>query len=220
MTLSYTCPQQRPTRPSCTQRIIREPQGLAWPNVEGMFPTSDATRLQVSSSKGQRSVSPGPLMLTHIVCHIFRMASLQRQPASVTCVMTSKVKGQGHKVSWSVWALLAQWPTNRNRIVVVSPKLARGYPMTCAALRTSFKVKRSKVGVTGRLTQTHKMCDIFRTVRPKNFKLGMRMKVVDPHQRQVPWPPRLKVKVISSHRLYVSSLPLVNSGNKMLYLCH
>ena len=57
------------------------------------------------------------------------------------------------------------------------------YDMCCM---TSFKVKRSKVGVTGRLTQTHKMCDIFRTVRPKNFKLGMRMKVVDPHQRQVP----------------------------------
>ena len=33
------------------------------------------------------------------------------------------------------------------------------------------------------------------------------------------WPPRSKIKVISSHRLYVSYLP-VNSGNKMLYLCH
>ena len=29
---------------------------------------------------------------------------------------------------------------------------------------------------------------------------------------------RSKVKVISSHRLHVSSLPLLNSGNKMLYL--
>ena len=29
-----------------------------------------------------------------------------------------------------------------------------------------------------------------------------------------------KVKVISLHRLYVSSLPLLSSGNKMLYLCH
>jgi len=34
----------------------------------------DATRTPVSRSKGQRSGSPGPLMLTHIVHHIFRMA--------------------------------------------------------------------------------------------------------------------------------------------------
>ena len=31
---------------------------------------------------------------------------------------------------------------------------------------------------------------------------------------------RSKVKVTSSHRLYVSSLPLLNLRNKMLYLCH
>jgi len=42
----------------------------------------------------------------------------------------------------------------------------------------------------------------------------------DPYQRQAPWPPRSNVKVISSHRLYVSSMPLLNSENKMLYLCH
>jgi len=52
--------------------------------------------------------------------------------------------------------------------------------MTRATLRTSFTVKRSKIRVTGRLTQTHKMCDIFRTVRPKNFKVGVRMEVIDP----------------------------------------
>ena len=58
--------------------------------------------------------------------------------------------------------------------------------MTCATLRTSFKIKRSKVRVTGRLTQTHKMCHIFRTVRPKNFKVGVRMEDVNPYQRQAP----------------------------------
>jgi len=31
---------------------------------------------------------------------------------------------------------------------------------------------------------------------------------------------RSKVIVTTSHRLYVSSLPLLNSGNKMLCLCH
>ena len=141
----------------------------------------------------------------------------KRRFASATGAMTSNVKGQGHKVMWSVWA---QWPVNRKRIVVVSPTLAGGYPMTRATLRTSFKVKRSKVRVTGRITQTYKMCHIFRTVRPKNFKVGVRMENVDPHQRQAPWVPGSKVKVLSSHRLYVSSLPLLNSGNKMLYLCH
>jgi len=41
---------------------------------------------------------------------------------------TYKVKGQSHKTTWSVWVVLAQWPINRKRIVVVSPKLAKGYP--------------------------------------------------------------------------------------------
>jgi len=66
--------------------------------------------------------------------------------------------------------------------------------MTRATLRNRFKIKRSKVRVTGRLTQMHKMCYIFRTVRPKNFKVGLRMSSilfhwmddVDPHQRQAP----------------------------------
>jgi len=33
-----------------------------------------ATHTPVSKSNGQRSGSPGPLMLTHVMCHIFRMA--------------------------------------------------------------------------------------------------------------------------------------------------
>jgi len=41
---------------------------------EGRFPTLDATGIPVSRSKGHRSRSPGPLMLTHIVRHIFRIA--------------------------------------------------------------------------------------------------------------------------------------------------
>jgi len=59
------------------------------------------------------------------------------------------------------------------------------------------------------------MCHIFRTVRPKNFKAGVGIEDVDLHQRQAPWHPRLKIKVISSHHLYVSSLPLLHSENKM-----
>jgi len=53
--------------PPCTQRTIWEPKGLACWNFEGRFPTFYATSIPVSRSKGQRSRSPGPLMLTHIV---------------------------------------------------------------------------------------------------------------------------------------------------------
>ena len=67
----------------------------------------DATRIPVSRSKGQRSPSPGPLMLTHIVRHIIRAAYKLptwctdggRRPASATGAMTSKVKGQGRNVT-------------------------------------------------------------------------------------------------------------------------
>jgi len=51
--------------------------------------------------------------------------------------------------------------------------------MTRTTLHTSFKVKRSKIRVTGRLMQTHKMCHIFRTVRPKNFTVGVPMEDID-----------------------------------------
>ena len=63
-------------RPSVVyiQRIIQEPKGKECPNLEGRFPTFDATHIPVSRSKGQRSRSPGPLMLTHIVRYIFRTA--------------------------------------------------------------------------------------------------------------------------------------------------
>jgi len=109
------------------------------------------------------------------------------------------LQGQGHDVTWSVWAVSDQWPINGKRIVVVSPKLAGGYPMTHATLRTSLKVKRSKIKLTGWLTQTHKMCHISRTVTPKNFKVRVRMEDVDLIQRQAPWPQRLKVKITRSH---------------------
>ena len=57
--------------------------------------------------------------------------------------------------------------------------------MTRATLRTSFEIKSSKVKVTGQLTQTQKMCLIGRTIRSKNFKVGVRMEDVDPHQRKL-----------------------------------
>jgi len=71
------------------------------------------------------------------------------------------------------------------------PKFGRKVPHIGCESHTSFKVKRSKVRATGQLTQTHQICHIFRTVRPKNFKGGVGMEDVDPHQRRrAPWPPQ------------------------------
>jgi len=101
--------------------------------------------------------------------------------------MTSKVKGQGHVISSRnnsdrVGPVVHKSKTNSRNIT----KIGRRIPMTRATLRTSFKVKMSKVRVTDQLTQTHKMCHIFQTVKPKNFKVGVRMEDVNPHQRQAP----------------------------------
>jgi len=45
---------------------------------------------------------------------------------------------------------------------------------------------------------THIVRHNFRTARPTNFRLGTRMEDDDPHQPQVPGPPRSKVKVARS----------------------
>jgi len=74
-------------------------------------------------------------------------------------------------------------------------KFGRTVPHLWCDSHTSFKVKRSKVKVT-RLT--HIVRRIFRTARPTNFKLDVRMADDDPHQPQPPWPPRSKVKVARS----------------------
>jgi len=52
------------------------------------------------------------------------------------------------------------------------------------------------------------------------FVLGSLTKYQDTYDWQSQWLPWSKIKVISSHHLYVFSLPLLNSRNKVLYLCH
>jgi len=120
--------------------------------------------------QGQKvSITEG-LTQTHKMRHIFRTVKPKnfkcayggRRPASAASAMTSKVKGQDHKVTWYVWPV---WVILQNLHLV--------------------------------LWQTYK----------------------DAYYRQSRWSP--KSKVTSSHHLYVSIyLPLLNSGNKMLYLCH
>ena len=79
-----------------------------------MFPTFDATRTPVSMSKGQRSRSPGLLMLIHIVCrHIFRTARPTNFKLGIQMEDDDPHQPQAlwpprSKVKWSVSAVLAQ----------------------------------------------------------------------------------------------------------------
>jgi len=65
--------------------------------------------------------------------------------------MTSKVKDQGQVISLSRVDPMAHKSKTNSRSIT---KIGRRVPMTRTTLRTSFKVKRSNVRVTGRLTQT------------------------------------------------------------------
>jgi len=147
-------------------------------------------------------------MLTHIVCHLFRMLTPTNLKLGIRTTTTTRIShrrhgiqgqkssSQGHVISLSRVGPMADKSKTNSRSIT---KTGRRIPITRATLRTSFKVKRSKIRVTGRLTQAHNMCHIFRTAKPKKLKLCMRVEDIDPHQRQVPWPPRLKVKVTRSH---------------------
>ena len=57
------------------------------------------------------------------------------------------------------------------------------------------------------LMLTHIMCHIFRMARPTNFKLGIRIEDDDPHQPQVPQPPKSQVKVARSRDQSEPSCP-------------
>jgi len=82
------------------------------PNFGRKVPTLDATSTPVSRSKGQRSGSPGPLMLIHIVRHIFRMAWPMASPTNFKLQMSrishrrhnlqgERSRSQGHVISLS-----------------------------------------------------------------------------------------------------------------------
>ena len=99
---------------------------------------------------------------------------------TMTCVSCKCCDLQGHVISRSrVDPMAHKSKTNTGSRSIT--KIGRRVPHATATLRTSFKVR-----VTGRLTQTHKVCHIFRMVRPKNFKVSMPLEDVDPHQRQAP----------------------------------
>jgi len=79
-------------RPSHTWRIIREPKGLACPNLEGRFPTLDATRIPVSRSNGQRS---GLEADGAILCRPNLAATLLVTLLSANCQKTSVLEHFG-----------------------------------------------------------------------------------------------------------------------------
>jgi len=87
--------------------------------------------------KGQRSRSQDRLMLRPEVRHFFPSGKAYgdelhtwytdgaRSPASPTSAMTSKVKGQGGKVTWSVWELLDHYRrTKSHRNTKIGRKIA------------------------------------------------------------------------------------------------
>jgi len=113
-------------------------------------------------------------------------------------------RSQGHVISMSrVGPMAHKSKTNNCSITKVGRRVRwypMGYPRTLLpTFYTCYIAHQFQRQRPGRLTQTHKVCHIFRTVRPKNFKVSVLMEDVDPHERQAPWPPKLKIKVTKSH---------------------
>jgi len=88
-----------------------------------------------------------------------------RRPVSPSSATTSKVKGQGRKLRSPYDSC---WTISLERKVTETSKLMLRLPTPCTIKRTSFQVKRPP----GRLMLRSKVCHIFRTWRPTNFKLG------------------------------------------------
>jgi len=108
------------------------------------------------------------------------------------------------------------------------PNFGRKVPHFRCDSHTSFKVKsqRSKVKVTRPFNaDTHRAPYL---PNDKAYELqtwytdGWRRPASDTSLMRVKdklHKSKVEVTIMCSHRLYVSSLPLLNSGNKMLYLC-
>jgi len=157
---------------------MREPKSLACPNLEGRFLILGATRVPVSRSKGESSGSPGPLILTHIVRHIFWMARptnfklgtrMDDDPHQPQAPWSSRSKikvTRSRDQSEPCWPMLAQNETNSRSIAKIDRRVPRD---TCYI---AHQLQGQEVKVQGHRptdADTHKMCYIFRMVRPKNF---------------------------------------------------
>ena len=128
------------------------------------------------------------------MCYIFRLPrpmnfklGTRMEDDDLQAPWPPRTRSQSHVISLSrISSMANKSKTNSRSITKIGKRVPPWHVLHCAP------VSRSKVRVTGLIMQMHKMCQIFRTVRPKNFKVDVRMEDVDRHQRQAPWPPRLK----------------------------
>ena len=124
--------------------------------------------------------------------------------------MTSNVKGQGRKVTWRVWQVLADKSrTKRSRNTKIGGKVAHA----TGNKAHQFQGQRPKVEVIWWVMLRPKVRHILRTERPTKFKLGIQMEYEDPYHRQAPWPPKSNSKVARSRDASDSCWPISRELN-------
>ena len=112
-----------------------------------------------------------------------------RRPVSSTSAMTSKVKGQGRKITLSLWQMLTHKSRTKSpRNNKIGTKVA--HPMETIR-RLVWRSKGQRSRSPGRLMLRSKVCHIFRTGRP-TYRCRW------PYHRLEAWPPRSKIKVARS----------------------
>jgi len=108
--------------------------------------------------------------------------------------VTFKVKGQGRKVMWCVWQMLADKSrTKRPKKTKIGRRIV--HPTSNNAPQIQGQRSRSS---PGRLMLRPEVPHILRKGSPANFKLGTQTQYGDSHQRQVLWHSRSKIKVVRS----------------------
>jgi len=105
----------------------------------------------------------------------------------------SDLQGQGRKVTWCIWQVLADKSrTNRPRKTKIGRKIVH------AVSNNAPQIQGQRSRSPYRLMLRPEVRHIFWMGRPTNFKLVTQMEQEDLHQQQAPWPPRSKVKVAMS----------------------
>jgi len=165
----------------------KRPRKPKFVTMEAHHTSNPRTYLEV-----KRSRSTGRLMMRQEVRHIFRtwrptnfklVHGWNTKTYISETTVTSNVKGQGRKVMWHIWHMLADKSrTKRPRNTegkVVHPTGNNAH---------QFQGQRSRS--PGLLMMRQEVRHIFRTGRPTNFKLGTQMEDKDLHHWQAPWPQR------------------------------
>ena len=97
ISVAFVCPSVCPSVTYMANRIIPEPKGLAWPNLEGRFPTLDSTRAPVSKSNGQgyRRAGGGHTVSTepggYTACLSLLTVNVNTRPSLCLCASDSLV---------------------------------------------------------------------------------------------------------------------------------